>query len=143
MGELEVDEEAVRRDPRVHAGPLADGLAHDEVQIEGADADQHPFEDVVTVAKMDAAQCSGLQTVSEGPFQEFPAAALQALASLTSDVATIGVGGQLRFTLVLPTKPATIGFGHVAANTFSLQERHRDVAVISPVQNHLSDVVGL
>jgi len=51
--------------------------------------DQHPFEDVVTVAKMDAVQCSGLQTVSEGPFQEFPAAALQALASPTCDAATI------------------------------------------------------
>ena len=92
--------------------------------------DQNPFEDVVTVAKMDAVQCSGLQRVSEGSFQEFPTAALQALASPTCDAATIGVGGQLRFTLVLPTTPTTIGFGHVAANTFSLQERHRGVAVI-------------
>ena len=118
-------------------------LAHDQAQIEGADVDQDAVEDVLTMAKMDTAQRSGLQTVSEGPFQELASETLQGLASSASDSATIGVCSQLGFTLILPTAPASVGLGHVAANNFSLQERHRGVAVIAAVQHQLSQPVGL
>ena len=95
------------------------------------------------MAKMDAAQRSGLQTVSEGPFQELASEALLGLASGTSDSAPIDVCSQLGFTLILPAAPSSVGLGHVASNAFSLQVRHRGVAVIAAVQHQLSQSVGL
>ena len=56
-------------------GTGAEGVAHDQAQIEGTDVDQGTFEGVVTVAQMDAAQRSGLQTVGEGSFEDLASTA--------------------------------------------------------------------
>ena len=112
----ELKGETSQRQRECPRGPTADFLAHDEADIEGGDVDEHPFEDVVTVSQVDTAQCSGLQTVSEGAFQQLAPLSLQRLATGTFDSTAIRLAGQLSFAVILPAATTAVRLGGIASD---------------------------
>ena len=114
-------------------------VPHEQPEIDAADLDEHPFQDVGMPAQMHAAHPAGLVEMRVGPFQQLAPLPQQPFPACASDPSAVGIHGVPRRRLALPVPPAAVRLRDVAAHADGRKPDHRLVAVIPLVSDNLRD----
>ena len=114
-------------------------VPHEQPEIDAADLDEQPFQDVGMAAQMDAAHPAGLVEMRVGPFQELAPLPQQPFPARAANPPPVGIHRVPRRRLARPVAPAAIRLRDVAAHADGRKPDHRLVAVISLVGHHLRD----
>ena len=130
-----------RRRAALEAPRRADArqVPHEQPEIDAADLDEQPFQDVGMPAQMDAAHPAGLVEMRVGPFQQLAPLPQQPFPARAADPPPVGIHRVPRRRLALPVPPAAVRLRDVAADADGRKPDHRLVAVISLVGHDLHD----
>ena len=130
-----------RRRAALEAPRRADArqVPHEQPEIDAADLDEQPFQDVGMPAQMDAAHPAGLVEMRVGPFQQLAPLPQQPFPARAADPPPVGIHRVPRRRLALPVPPAAIRLRDVAADADGRKPDHRLVAVIPLVSDDLRD----
>ena len=95
--------------------PDARQLAHEQAQVQSANAHQEPLEDVGMAAQMDSAQPPGFVEIGVRPFEAFAPAAHQTQAAGASDPPAVGIHGGPGCGLAPPAAPPAVRLRYVVS----------------------------
>ena len=130
-----------RRRAALEAPRRADArqVRHEQPEIDAADLDEQPLQNVGMPAQMDAAHPAGLIEMRVGPFQQLAPLPQQPFSACASNPPPVGIHRVPRRRLALPVAPAAVRLRDVAADADGRKPDHRLVAVISLVSDNLRD----
>src|SRR6266545_7579856 len=103
---------------------------------------QQPLENVAVSTQVRAPHPAGLVGMRKASFQHFSAPPQQLLAVLALDSSPVAVHCLLRPSVALPLAPSPLWLRDVAAHLPLLQGRHRMVAVVALVADHVDRAAG-
>ena len=106
-----------RRQVSLQAAGRADATqgAHEEAQVEPADVDAQPFQDIRVPPQMRAAHPTGVVEMRVRAFQSLTPAPLQGTPTRASNPSAVGVHRVARRRLRRPAAPAAVRLGNVGA----------------------------
>ena len=114
-------------------------VPHEQLEIDAADLDEQPFQNVGMPAQMDAAHPAGLIEMRVWPFQQLAPLPQQPFPACAANPPPVGIHRVPRRRLALPVPPAAVRLRDVAAHADGRKPDHRLVAVISLVSDNLRD----
>ena len=100
-------------------------MPHEQPEIDAADLEEQPFQDVGMPAQMDAAHPAGLVEMGVGPFQQFVPLPQQPCPEHAPNPRSVGMHRVPRRGLARPVPPAGIGFRDVTADADDCKPDHR------------------
>ena len=118
-------------------------LPHEPLQVEAADVDEEPLQDVGMTAQMCPPQVPRLKQMDERTFESFPALAEQAPPAGAPNASAVGIDRGLRGSLARPVPAPSVGFGDIGAHADVGKLAQRPVAVVPLVGHHLPQDVGV
>ena len=130
-----------RRRAALEAPRRADArqVPHEQPEIDAADLDEQPFQNVGMPAQMDAAHPAGLIEMRVWPFHQLAPLPQQPFPACASDPPAVGIHRVPRRRLALPVPSAAVRLRDVAADADGRKPDHRLVTVIPLVGHDLRD----
>src|SRR6266851_4031602 len=131
--------EPVLRLPR---SAVADQATEDQAEIECADVNQLPLEDVLVASQMSPPHSPRFVTMREAPLDQFAPLAKQALAIVSRYPLPVAVDGLLCILLSNPVPFAgLLLFGNGSSDSSFLRRHQRRAAVITLIGNYFFDTL--